>query len=71
MTAPSVRDEPLCQEADSPTTPCRFWKHCHADRRRLQHYADLRGLACWAFQQLSERHVAADPVERAAIQGDG
>lgn len=70
MTAP-VRDEPLCQEADAPTTPCRFSTSCPSTRRRLQHYADLRGQACWAFQQLTERFGSEAQQERAAIQAEG
>lgn len=70
MTAP-VRDAPLCHEADAPTTPCRFWQHCHPERRRLQHYADLRGEMCWAFQQLTARLGSQAQQERAAIQAEG
>ncbi len=70
MTA-LVRDEPLCQEVGAPTTPCRFWQHCHSDRRRLQHYADLRGEQCWAFQMLTARLGSEAQQERAAIQAEG
>jgi hypothetical protein len=70
MTAP-MRDEPLCHEADAPTTPCRFWQQCHPSRRRLQHYAGLRGDACWAFQMLTARLGSEAQQERAAIQAEG
>lgn len=53
--------EPLCREADD-SAPCRFWQQCHESRRRLQHYAGLRGPACWAFQQMLEKLPVSSPA---------
>jgi len=70
MTAPR---EPICRSAENEAEPCRFATICHETRQRIAHYSSpsLRGLACWAFQQLSDRRVSDDALERAAIQAEG
>jgi len=51
----------LCRSAEDETVPCPFVGVCHETRQRLMHYATppMRGMACWAFQRLSDQHVAA------------
>ena len=67
MTAPVV---PICRSAEDPEAACRFASRCHETRQRIAHYATppLRGMACWAFQQLSDRHVTGTPVDEAALE---
>ena len=48
----------LCKEPDG-VTPCRFVGQCAETRQRLQHYADLRGNDCWAYQQKTDRIAVA------------
>jgi hypothetical protein len=60
----------LCVEAADESQPCRFWQLCHEARRRLQHYAGLRGDACWAFQQHTAREGSEAQLERKAIQSE-
>ena len=47
--------EPICRSAKDPAQPCRFATVCHESRQRIQHYEDLRGRRCWAFQQFVQR----------------
>lgn len=65
----------LCRESDG--TPCRFVARCHETRQRLQHYADLRGMQCWAYQQFSDQAALPVPTdagtakrERATLKGE-
>lgn len=51
---------PLCREADD-SAPCRFSATCSESRQRLQHYAGLRGSACWAFAMKLEKLAPAEP----------
>jgi hypothetical protein len=44
---------PLCREPDG-EAPCRWASQCHESRQRLQHYAGLCGMACWAYQKFSD-----------------
>jgi hypothetical protein len=45
--------DPICLEPDY--SPCRYNGTCPATRRKQQSDAGLRGDACWAFQQITEK----------------
>jgi len=65
MTAQTPVQE-ICRSAENEAVPCRFAPICHETRQRLMHYEGLRGMACWAFQQMSDRHVAPTQAQPAA-----
>ena len=73
MILRDVPDPPICRSPDL-RGPCEFAAHCPESRQRLNHYADLRGTACWAYLQLSEpafREKREAALERAAIRAEG
>lgn len=55
----------LCTEPDG-VTPCRFVTQCAETRQRLQHYGDLRGMACWAYQMKTDRLAMTQAASNAA-----
>jgi len=55
--------EVLCRSVDG-SGPCPFAGICPETRQRLQHYARLRGNACWAYQAIAEAHPELLPEVR-------
>ncbi len=64
MTGP-IPHVAICRSAEDSAAPCRYAQICHETRQRLMHYEGLRGMACWAFQRMADRHVAPAQTQSA------